>query len=141
MCLGTRSRHVKHCLPYLDTAWTACERNRGSTYNLAERQVCHQPPGGGPSTALAPCDLTILYHTMLKPYLAMPSTQLCCRMFTAVNARAAPEAAGHVSAEAQEKELTDLYLRALGHIKAQEPGTAQVSVCWCSWLSCSTPHS
>ena len=67
----------------------------------------------------------ILFHTT-KPCSDMISRGRWCRMFTAVNARAAAEAEGHTSTEAQEKELTDLYLKALGHIKTQDHQAAQV---------------
>ena len=67
----------------------------------------------------------ILLHTT-KPCTDLISAEHWCRMFTAVNARAAVEAVGHISTEAQEKELTDLYLKALGHIKTQDHQAAQV---------------
>ena len=47
-------------------------------------------------------------------------------MFTAVNARASVDSGGLASSEVQEKQLTDLYLKALGLIKRQELQAAVV---------------
>ena len=51
-------------------------------------------------------------------------------MFRAVNARATADTGGLASTEVQEQQMTDLYLRALGHIRVQELQAAQVQATW-----------